>query len=232
MENGKHTTVDWIHLSLEPSWGIQLNDQPDGIRWFWTENGAYSSKSAYLEQFKGPYYSFRAKSVWKAHAEGKHNLFAWLFIQTKIFKADKLLLRDWPCNPVCVLCDQNLETALHLCIKCPFGLEVWEKVRSWMKNLVVPPSPNTQNIDLWWDSALHSRSKEEHLTIANLLMYFTWKFGRKEISTSLTTNRLRLQQFFRWHTMRWLWGELQLGIHVYLNGMFVCWCCVWVYPFM
>jgi len=164
----------WNHLE-----GVELNDRPDCIRWIWTENGVYSSKSAYLAQFKGSYSSFKADSVWKAHAEGKQKFFAWLLIQAKILTADKLIKRNWPCNPVCVLCGQEPETALHLCIKCPFALEVWEKVRTWTNNLVTPPSPDTQSIELWWTSALQNKSKEDQRTIAGLLMYFTWNIWKE-----------------------------------------------------
>jgi hypothetical protein len=43
-------------------WGllqdVQLNDQPDAIRWRWTVDGVYTAKSAYDIQFKGTYCSF------------------------------------------------------------------------------------------------------------------------------------------------------------------------------
>ncbi|KAG2617972.1 hypothetical protein PVAP13_3NG258106 [Panicum virgatum] len=38
----------------------------------------YSSKSAYDNQFVGSYCTFNANAIWKAKAEGKHRLFAWL----------------------------------------------------------------------------------------------------------------------------------------------------------
>jgi hypothetical protein len=133
----------------------------------------YSSKSAYLAQFNGSYSAFKAKSIWKAHAEGKHKFFMWLLIQAKILTADKLSQRNWPCNPVCVLCDQEPETAIHLCLKCPFALEVWELVRSWTNNLIMPPSSDIQSFDSWWAAVLQNKSKEDQLTVSGLLMYFT-----------------------------------------------------------
>jgi hypothetical protein len=59
MENTQQFT-EFIYLwnLLE---GVQLNDQLDDIQWIWTDNGAYSSKSAYLAQFKGSFCTFRAK---------------------------------------------------------------------------------------------------------------------------------------------------------------------------
>ncbi|WVZ88443.1 hypothetical protein U9M48_034964 [Paspalum notatum var. saurae] len=45
--------------------GVQLSDQPDRIRWKWTADGVYTSKSAYLAQFRGSICSFKANVVWK-----------------------------------------------------------------------------------------------------------------------------------------------------------------------
>jgi mannosylglycoprotein endo-beta-mannosidase len=85
---------------------VQLSVLPDSIRWRWTTAGVYTSKSAYAVQFQGSYCSFNTKAIWSANVEGKHKVFAWLLVRNKILTADKLLARNWPCNPVCCLCDQ------------------------------------------------------------------------------------------------------------------------------
>jgi hypothetical protein len=103
---------------------VQLTDQPDSIVWRWTADGTYSAKSAYNAQFIGSYSFFRGDSIWKAEAEGKHKFFAWLLVQSKILAADKILARQWPCNPICPLCNHEQETASHLILQsvCPAGL--------------------------------------------------------------------------------------------------------------
>jgi hypothetical protein len=90
-----------------------------------------SAKSAYNIQLLGTQRIFDGRSVWRAHAEGKHKFFAWLFVQGKILTADNLVRRNWPCNPICSLCDQELETAAHLCLTCSFAKEVWFLVANW-----------------------------------------------------------------------------------------------------
>lgn len=67
---------------------IQLTSQPDCIRWKWTANGEYTSRSAYEAQLQGTYSNLQAKVIWKAHAEEKIKFFAWLLIQRKILTAD------------------------------------------------------------------------------------------------------------------------------------------------
>jgi len=95
---------------------VQLTQHPDEIVWRMTPDGVYTTKSAYNIQLQGVYSTFDGRLVWKAHAEGKHKFFTWLLLQSKILTADKLLLRNWPCNPICSFCDQELETAVHLCL--------------------------------------------------------------------------------------------------------------------
>ena len=49
---------------------IHLTDQADQIKWNWTANVEYSSKSAYLAQFHGSYSTFKTEHIWKAETEG------------------------------------------------------------------------------------------------------------------------------------------------------------------
>jgi len=46
------------------------------------------------------------------------------------------MARQWQCNPVCVLCNQEQETAAHLILHCPFARLVWERVEAWTNKLI------------------------------------------------------------------------------------------------
>jgi hypothetical protein len=118
---------------------VQLSNSPDEFRWRWTADGNYSAKSAYSIQFQGSFCTFNSMALWTTNAEGKHRLFAWLLVQNRILTADRLLARNWPCNPICILCDQDLETADHLCLHCVYAREVWQRVLSglmaWLQSM-------------------------------------------------------------------------------------------------
>jgi len=189
----------WNHIE-----GVQLNDQEDCIRWIWTENGVYSSKSAYLAQFKGSYSAFKAKSIWKAHAEGKHKFFVWLLIQAKILTADKLSQRNWPCNPVCVLCDQEPETAIHLCLKCPFALEVWELVRSWTNNLIICRPAQIFRASIR-GGLLCSKTNRKKINSLFRVCLCTSPgiFGRSGIGVFLRASKHRHKWSFIWPNKKW-----------------------------
>nr|XP_034574493.1 uncharacterized protein LOC117838539 isoform X1 [Setaria viridis] len=121
------TEMEEFLLLWDSVQNITLNDQPDAIAWRWSANGEYSAKTAYLAQFRGSYCTFQPTAIWRAQTEGKHRFFTWLLLQNRILTADRLLARNWPCNPVCPLCQVEPETATHLCLQCPFALQVGKR---------------------------------------------------------------------------------------------------------
>jgi hypothetical protein len=73
-------------------WGLLqevhlVEDVEDSIVWKLTENGQYSSKSAYNLQFLGSTLSPLYHSVWKAWTPQKFKTFAWTAIQNRIWMA-------------------------------------------------------------------------------------------------------------------------------------------------
>jgi hypothetical protein len=56
---------------------IQLQEgTEDSIRWRWTQDGEYTTKSAYQIQFEGTYNNLKLMPIWKAQAEPKCRFFA------------------------------------------------------------------------------------------------------------------------------------------------------------
>ena len=152
---------------------VQFSDSPDLITWKWTANGLYSSKSAYDIQFLGSFCNFDAPAIWKSKAEGKHRFFAWLLVQGKLQTADNLLLKGIQCNTICCLCDQELESASHLCLHCCFAQQVWFLVCSWSQELISLPTPNVTVQD-WWNMSLQAANAADKGRVAALLIYTAW----------------------------------------------------------
>jgi hypothetical protein len=82
--------------------------------WKFTNDGTYSSKSAYGIQFLGQTKSSMSSLVWKPWAPPKYKSFAWLIIQNRVCTADRLQRRGWPNCGVCKLCNQVQESASHI----------------------------------------------------------------------------------------------------------------------
>ena len=152
----------------------RLTQQPDEIVWRWTADGVYTAKSAYNIQFQGIFTTFDGRTLWKAHAEGKHKFFTWLLLHSKLLTADKLMIRNWPCNPICSLCDQEFETALHLCFNCSYAKEVWHLVFNWAH---LDPSsllPDCDDIQTWWASVIQQHNSKKQRSVAAILMMSAW----------------------------------------------------------
>jgi hypothetical protein len=156
-------------------WGllehVTLTGQEDQIRWRWTANGCYSSKSAYQAHLMGTFCSFNCKVIWVAKVEDKHRFFGWLLVQCKLLTADNLLARNWPCDQMCSLCDQCPETAEHMALHCVFAQQVWLLVSHWTDGLVRVPNQAIP-MESWWNSSLRGfqnklKQKVHYVKISN-----------------------------------------------------------------
>lgn len=157
---------------------VTLTEQEDEIRWRWTTDGSYSAKSAYQAQFIGSYNTFDNKVIWSAKVEDKHHFFAWLMVECKILTTDRLAERNWPCNPVCQLCDQESETAEHMTLRCVFAREVWWLVSQWTFGLIKVPAPDTP-IAKWWNRSLGGLAKKDKQRTASMLIYTAWHIWKE-----------------------------------------------------
>src|SRR5207244_3941864 len=135
-------------------------------------DGSYSAKSAYEAQFFG-------MTIWKAEMEDKHKFFAWHLIQSKILTADKIQARNWPCNQTCVLCDQEDETAIHLCFNCSFAKQVRDLVKSSANNMIVMPIHMIQFIQDWWELELRGLPNKERRSNAAIIIYTVWNIWKE-----------------------------------------------------
>jgi hypothetical protein len=82
-------------------------------------------------QFQGLHCKFQADLIWKARAENKCKIHAWVLMHDKILTTDNLQRRGWPHHENCVSCNGPLETGLHLSLLCPFAKALWSQVLSW-----------------------------------------------------------------------------------------------------
>ena len=139
---------------------VQLTNEPDAIKWKWTRHGEYTAKTASTTfSLQVLTASLLGASIWKAEAEGKHECFAWLMVQSKLLTADNLIKRQWPCDPICSLYSQEQETADHLILQCCFAKEVWHLASLWTQDLVKMPTEGP-SISAWWEQELAGLPKK------------------------------------------------------------------------
>jgi hypothetical protein len=157
---------------------VQLTDTPDEIRWLPCASGKYSAKSAYEMQFIGRIKQPHLEKVWKAKVEGKIKFFLWLLLRNRNWTSDRLMRRGIACNPVCRLCDQELESAAHISVGCSYVKEVWasfEQVNAPM----VRATSQANSVKKWWSKIHACVPKIQRIETVKLASYITWNIWKE-----------------------------------------------------
>ena len=140
----------------------------------------------------GPFKKMSITPIWKAKAESKCKIFAWILLHRKILTADNLERRGWPHDPLCKLCNSAPETPAHLCKDCPYTSAVWTHVVRWLDLQQLPPSTSTSTVYWWWKKCRKVFSKEQKPAFDGLLMYFGGISGRSAIDEFFNKSRKKL----------------------------------------
>ena len=98
-------------------------------------------------------------------------------VPSMILTADTLLARNWPCDPVCTLCNQEHETASHLILHCSFARQVWSRMVVWTSNIIQMPAHGVSVIDWWEKELVHLPRKERRLKSA-MMIYGAWNIWK------------------------------------------------------
>lgn len=152
---------------------IELEDKrEDSIVWRWTEDGEYTSKSAYRIQFQGTFCKLRIIPIWKAKAEPKCRFFAWTLLHKKILTANNLMKHNWPNDPMCKLCGIDPETSTHLCKDCPFSKQVWSTLRGWFGLVVIDTVGDSGSLHGYWHKCRVKIDKTQRRKFDGLMIYY------------------------------------------------------------
>jgi hypothetical protein len=158
---------------------VQLPSAPDSILWLPEANGIYSAKSTYKIQFAGTIQQpHLEKNSGKQKLRGKSSsFFGSCCVINSNWTADRLPKRGLPCNPICSLCDQELEYAVHLTVGCSFVKEIWEAVQG--TNASLPRlSSRALTVKAWWgkiQSCVPKDQRKETITLACYTVWHIWK---------------------------------------------------------
>jgi hypothetical protein len=159
---------------------VQLvENREDTIRWRWTANGEYTTKSAYRIQFEGCYSKLKLSPIWKARAEAKCRFFAWTLMHKKILTANNLAKRNWPSDPLCKLCNNEPETPTHLCKDCPYTQQVWTQLRRWLNLNVLDSVDTAGSIHSYWRKCRAKFDKTEKKRIDGIMIYMWWNIWKE-----------------------------------------------------
>ena len=96
----------------------------------------------------------------------------------RIYTADRLLARGWPCSALCSLCGNAPETADHLILGCPFSRMVWRAAARDHGLPCINPPDGTSMTDIsfsaWWASIRGTIPARERAALDGVVAYTAW----------------------------------------------------------
>jgi hypothetical protein len=149
----------------------------DSIVWNLTTDGKYSARSAYEVQFIGRISKPHLEQVWKIRADGKVQFFLWLFLQNRKWTAERLRARGLAHDDECSLCDQELETAKHLALHCPYTKEVWAQFATTNPK-AVRIAATCSTVSTWWNKLRRGKmdeTKKREVAVSVYTVWHIWK---------------------------------------------------------
>ena len=153
--------------------GLSLRQSRDVIRWVREGSGNYSAKSAYDAQFLCRLPSPALSKVWSLKSEQKIKFYMWLLLQNRNWTSDRLAKRGWPHSPSCCFCDQEIETAAHLLLGCPFAKELWHKAVGDQPR-AAEAALSSSSTKEWWRKVCGQPTKEMKKTVSSFAAYTAW----------------------------------------------------------
>ena len=110
----------------------------------------------------------------------------WLLNRCRIYTADRLLARGWPCSVTCALCGHASETANHLILGCPYSRMVWRIVaRDHGLPCINPPDSSAATdtpFSSWWATVRGLVQGKERAILDGVVAYTAWFIWRERNS--------------------------------------------------
>lgn len=144
----------------------------DRITWRWSPAATYSAQSAYRMFFVGSTRFAGARPIWKAWAPLKVKFFVWLAIRQRIWTADRRQRCGLQDSAECILCDQEMESPVHLFVNCSYSKQVWHIILSAV-HLSAPPTPAIDILD-WWLELRHGHNGLKQRGIDSMVQLILW----------------------------------------------------------
>ncbi|XP_018448417.1 uncharacterized protein LOC108819900 [Raphanus sativus] len=110
------------HLST-----LALTNEADTYQWSPQGKPAksYSTKAIYdLLRVNNQRVSW-CKEIWFSKGIPRHKFLSWLFVLNRCPTKDRMVEWGLDVDPICTLCNSDIETRDHLYFSCPYSWEIW-----------------------------------------------------------------------------------------------------------
>jgi hypothetical protein len=110
----------------------------------------------------------------EGHCRAQEQFFAWLALHDRVLTTDNMIIKNWPCNPICSLCSCLNETIRHLLTECNYTKAAWNLVAAKFN---LPGYTNLMlvgNTVRWVREITRSGSRREKKLKLGILITFWW----------------------------------------------------------
>ena len=180
---------------------IPIRLRPDKLLWIPDSKGLFLVKSAYKELLANPPSQaatvVKWSKLWKLRGLERIKMFLWRIAVNALPTRENLMSRMDISEPWCVLCNQEVESAAHLFLKCPAAKAIWFSA-CWgfksdeahlalpsdiIKVILEPPPALYQMQDMWLVSLNMALTMEEIWCIRNAVIHLN---GTVDLQASIS----------------------------------------------
>lgn len=165
------TIAEYLDL-WEATNDVTLGDQPDKVKWCWTPDDLYTSKSAY-KMLHTRSVRFRGHSlIWKTWAPLRVKIFLWLTFRRRHWTNDRRARHGLEAREECYLCEQEPETIDHILCCCSYSREIWFHICQSLGHTL--PAMERTAIT-WWRRFRSTWPNHQRKGIDSLFALVSWR---------------------------------------------------------
>lgn len=132
---------------------------------------------------------FLTHKLWEEKVEHKCKLFTWFFLHGKAFTVEQLVVRGWPHEGVCCLCNTEFKTNEHLALCCYLNRGVGDIVAGWF-SITANLTPDFSSLKDCWNIHTVSVEASARKHFSKVLIYVPWHVW-KERNRQFFPNKTR-----------------------------------------
>lgn len=168
----------------------------DGIVWACTTEGTFSVATAYTYITNTPsdFHAGLAKAIWRWKGPERVRLFLWHVARDSLLTNEKRERRGLSDNLLCPICNQRVESLLHVLRYCNQARVVWQQLSPRRMSALFFSSDHVQ-----WLLANLDQSRQQDWSITfGVTVYHLWLrrndfiFSQVVVSQVATIQRIRL----------------------------------------
>ncbi|KAJ1395940.1 Reverse transcriptase zinc-binding domain [Sesbania bispinosa] len=176
------------------------NSQGDKLVWGMTQNGIFSTKSAYsVITEKSSSNSNLWKVIWKNDLPQRVRCFLWLLAKGGLATNSFIFKRKIAPSDCCSRCNLSPETVIHVMRDCPKAQAIWNLLRATPSD----PSFFTQQVYDWFINNLKDNSDSHFQVPWNVVFAITlwaiWQDRNDEHFKNATTDHFSLLHKIKYH---------------------------------